>query len=123
MRGPSTILQRFPYLKSFLAGPWKLFKTSSHATSTVRWQWTRFGVVLLLGFHGLQRPCEVSAPKVKDPLLASETGCQEAIFLRLQLVKNRTRGPRMQSVRIDVPYVVTFLKKCFKAMTPEQQIL
>ena len=55
-------------------------------------------------------------------------GCRDGVpgcnlkFLRLQLVKSRTRGARMQSVRIDVPYVVAFLKKCFKAMTPEEQI-
>ena len=62
------------------------------------------------------------ALKVQDCLLSTDTDCADVIFLRLKLVKSRTRGARMQSVRLDVPFVVHFLKKCFAVMQPDEQI-
>ena len=106
------ILQRFPYLKSFLAGPWKLLTTweslwpgkvhppmplpllKALVTTALAWQWIRLAMVLLLGFYGLLRPCEVIALKVKDCLLASETGCQDAIFLRQKQDERSTNAKR-----------------------------
>ena len=79
-------------------------------------------MVLLIGFYALLRPCEIIALKVNDGLLTSETGLSEVIFLRLHLVKSRTRGARMQNVRLDVPFVVSFLKRCFRVMQPEEHI-
>ena len=94
----NAILQRFPYVKSFLSGPWNLLTTweslwpgkvhppiplpllRALVTTALAWRWTRFAMVLLLGFYGLLRPCEVTALKVKDCLLAAETGCQDAIL-------------------------------------------
>ena len=136
----NVIVQRFPYVKTFLAGPWRLLTTwealwpgkvhppvplpllQALVTTALAWDWVRFAMVLLMGFYALLRPCEVIALRVKDCLLTSETGVQDVIFLRMQLVKSRTRGARMQTVRLDVPYVVSFLKKCFKTMQPEERI-
>ena len=68
------------------------------------------------------RPCELIALRVSDCLLTSETGILNVVFLKLQLVKSRTRGARQQSVRSDVPYVVSFLKKNIKVMTPSEKL-
>ena len=51
-----------------------------------------------------------------------DTGCSEVIFLRLTLVKSRTRGAKMQSVRVDVPYVVHFLKKVLRTMSSQEKL-
>ena len=131
-RNINIVVQRCPYLKTFLAGPWKLLTTweslfpgklhppvplpllKALVVTALAWQWNRLAMMLLIGFYALLRPCELIALKVSDCLLASETGYNDAIFLRLQLVKSRTRGARMQNVRLDVPFVVGFLKKCFR---------
>ena len=91
-------------------------------TSALAWGWKRFGFLLLIGFYALLRPCELMALTVQDCLMASETGSSDVIFVRLTLVKARTRGARMQSVRLDVPFIVHFMKSCFKAMNPSKKI-
>ena len=120
------VIQRFSYLKTFLAGPWKLltaweslFPGKLHTpvplpllkalvVTALAWQWNRLAMMLLIGFYALLRPCELIALKVSDCLLSFETGYNDAIFFRLQLVKSRTRGAKMQNVRLDVPFVVDF---------------
>ena len=134
------VVQRFPYLKNYLAGPWRLLTTwegllpgkvhppmpapllKALVATALVWDWMRFAMILLIGFYALLRPCELIALKVQDCLLSTDTDCADVIFLRLKLVKSRTRGARMQSVRLDVPFVVHFLKKCFAVMQPDEQI-
>ena len=41
--------------------------------------------------YALVRPCELIALKVSDFLVGSETGCSNVIFIKLQLIKSRTR--------------------------------
>ena len=134
------VVQRFPYLRTFMTGPWRLCTTwetlhpgkvhppmplpllKALVTTALAWGWHRFAMLLLIGFYALLRPCELTALKVSDFLMASETGCNDVMFIRLQLVKARTRGARMQSVRLDVPYVVSFIKKCFRVMTTDEKL-
>lgn len=134
------LVQRFPFAKSFMAGPWKLLTTwetlwpgkihppmplvlmKACVTTALTWGWKRMALSLLLGFYALLRCCEVIALKVSDCLMSSESGCKNVVFLRLTLVKSRTRGARMQSVRVDVPYVINFMQSCFKTMEPSERI-
>ena len=53
--------------------------------------------------------------------MSTDIDCAEVIFLRLKLVKSRTRGAKQQSVRLDVPFVVHFLKRCLATVQPEEQ--
>ena len=134
----SAVVQKFAFLRTFVTGPWRLLTTweciapgkvhpplplpllKALATTALTWGWTRFALLLLVGFYALLRPCELIALKVSDLLMASQTGLDNVMFIRLQLVKSRTRGARVQSVRLDVPYVVNFSKKCFKTMQPNE---
>ena len=134
------VVQHFPYLKSFMAGPWNLLTTwetiwpgkvhpplplplmKALVCTAVAWGWIRISLLILIGFYTLLRPCELLALKVSDCLLTSETGCDDVIFLKLRLVKSRTRGARLQNVRLDVPFVVSFLKKCLRTLMPKEPI-
>ena len=66
------------------------------------------------------RPCELMGLRVCDCMMPGLTGCENVVFVRLQLVKSRTRGARMRSVRLDVQFVVAFMRKCFKVMNPSE---
>ena len=132
------LIQRYPM--HYMAGPWKLLTTwesvwpgkvhpplplpllKALVTTALTWQWTCFTLALLIGYFALLRPCELLALKVSDSSLTSETGFEDVVFIRLHLVKSRTRGVRMQSVRLDVPFVVSFLKKCLQTMHPNEKI-
>ena len=136
----NVVVQRHPFLKTFMAGPWRLLTTweslnpgkvhppfplpllQAAVTTALVWGWTRLALMMLLGFYALLRPCELIALRVSDCLLTSETGIFNVVFLKLQLVKSRTRGARQQSVRLDVPFVVSFLKKNIKVMTQNEKL-
>ena len=136
----SVVVQRHPFLKTFMAGPWRLLTTwealcpgkvhppfplpllKAAVTTALAWGWHRFALLMLIGFYALLRPCELFALRVSDCLMASETGVCSVVFLRLQLVKGRTRGARQQSVRLDVQFVVSFLRKSIKTMAPREKM-
>ena len=140
--GPTVnvLVERFPFAKTFMAGPWRLLTTwkslfpgkvhpptplpllKAVVTTSVAWNWPRFALALLLGFYALLRPCEITALKANDCLLASETGCKDVAFLRLRLVKSRTRGAKMQNVRLDGPFVIAFLQKVLRVLTTDERI-
>ena len=52
---------------------------------------------MLIGLCALLGPCELIALSVSDSLLTSETGVMNVVFLKLHLVRARTRGARQQS--------------------------
>ena len=136
----NVVVQRHPFLRTFLAGPWRLLTTwetlcpskvhppfplpllKAAVTTALAWGWHRFALLMLIGFYALLRPCELIALRVSDCLMASETGHCSAVFLRLQLVKARTRGARQQSVRLDVQFVVSFLQRSIKTMAPQEKL-
>ena len=78
-------------------------------------------MLLLISFYALLRPCELTALKVSDFLDTTETGCSRVLFNKLTVVKSRARGARMQSVRLDIPFV-DFLRKNFRAMHPQEKL-
>ena len=91
----NVLVERFAFAKTFMAGPWRLLTTweslfpgkvhppmplpllKAVVTTSLAWNWPRFALALLLG---LFRPCEVTALKANDCLLASETGCKDVAF-------------------------------------------
>ena len=134
------LVQEFAFLKPFLAGPWRLLTTWEslwpgkvhppmplpllHAlvSTALAWSWNRFALLLLIGFYALLRPCKLIALRVNDFMMSSETGCLSEVFIRLKLVKSRTRGAKMQNVRLDVPFVVSFLQKSLRTMSSNEKI-
>ncbi|CAE7232920.1 unnamed protein product [Symbiodinium sp. CCMP2456] len=132
--------QRHPFLKNFMAGPWGLLTTwellnpgkvhppvpapllKAMVTTALAWQWMRFALMILLGYFGMLRPCEMLGLRVEDCILAVDSGCEQVVFLRLELVKTRTRGARRQSVRLEEPCAVQFLQKCLKVMAPGEKL-
>ncbi|CAE7264968.1 Tnni3k [Symbiodinium natans] len=136
----NALVQKHAYVKHFLTGPWRLLTTweslwpgkvhppcplpllQAMVTTAVAWEWFRFALLLLIGFYALLRPCELISLTVKDFILSSDSGCDSVMFIKLRMVKSRTRGAKMQSVRLDVPYVVAFTKKCFKVMARDEKI-
>ena len=136
----NVVVQRHPFLKTFLAGPWRLLTTweslcpskvhppfplpllRATVTTALAWGWRRCALLMLIGFYALLRPCELIALRVSDCLMTSETGLHNVVFLKLQLVKTRTRGARQQSVRLDVQFVIDFLKKSIKTMAPQEKL-
>ncbi|CAE7266388.1 unnamed protein product [Symbiodinium microadriaticum] len=104
--------QRHPFLKHFMA----------MVTTALAWQWMRFALMILLGYFGMLRPCEMFGLRVEDCILAAGSGCEQVVFLRLELVKTRTRGARRQSARLEEPCAVQFLQKCLKVMAPGEKL-
>ena len=100
--------------------PLPLLKAS--VATALSWEWSRFALMLLIGFFGLLRPCELFGLKASDCILSSDSGCANVIFLRLQLVKARTRGARRQSVRLEEPFVVDFLQRSLNVMTSSERL-
>ena len=91
-------------------------------TTALAWQWMRFALMILLGYFGMLRPCEMFGLRVEDCILAAGSGCEQVVFLRLELVKTRTRGARRQSARLEEPCAVQFLQKCLKVMAPGEKL-
>ncbi|CAE7360147.1 PROSC [Symbiodinium microadriaticum] len=127
------LVQRFPFAKSFMAGPWKLLTTwetlwpgkihppmplvlmKACVTTALTWGWKRMALSLLLGFYALLRCCEVIALKVSDCLMSSESGCKNVVFLRLTLVKSRTRACQQMAPEVDLlTQVQVLVAKCHR---------
>eukprot|EP00435_Cladocopium_sp_Y103_P030987 s2641_g7.t2 len=60
--------------------------------------------------------------RVSDCMLSADSGLKEVVILQLRMVKSRTRGARFQSVRLDEPFVIHFMRKCFAVMSPKERI-
>ena len=60
--------------------------------------------------------------RVEDCFLAADSGCEDVIFLRLELVKTRTRSAQRQSVRLEESCAVQFLWKCLNVMAPGEAL-
>ena len=135
------LVKTFVFLKPFLAGPWRLLTTWESlwpgkvhppmplplllrvlVSTALAWSWNRFALLLLIGFYASLRPCELIALRVNDFMMSSETGCLNEVLIRPKLVKSRTRGAKMQNVRLDVPFVVSFLQKSLRAMSSNEKI-
>ena len=109
------VIQQHSFLKTFMAGPWKLLTTweslnpgkchppfplpllQASVTTALAWGWHRLALLMLIGLYALLGPCELIALRVSDSLSTSETGIMNVVFLKLRLVKARTRGARQQS--------------------------
>lgn len=132
--------QKCPYLKTMLAGAWQiattwenLFPSELHApvplpllkamaSVALSWGWNRLVALLLIGFYALLRPVELCCLKVEHFTQSTESGNADIMIIRLLQTKSRTRGARHQSVRLDEPYVIAFLEKCFRSMIRSERI-
>ena len=86
------------------------------------WKWFRMALLILTGFYALLRPAEMFLLKPEHFSHSSETGNAGVCIIRLLQTKSRTRGAKHQSVRLDEPFVIAFLEKCFRHMHKSEPI-
>ncbi|CAL1149836.1 unnamed protein product [Cladocopium goreaui] len=135
----NALQQKFAFLKTWLHGSWALLTTweslwpgqdhppmplmllKAMVSTALAWGWKRVSLLLLVGFYGLLRPVEACLMKVTDFMTPADTGVPDILILQLHHVKSRTRGAKFQSVRLEEPHVITFIKKCFASMSQDER--
>jgi hypothetical protein len=128
------VVSRYHWMKGSVGGAWRLLSTwqaieppELHPPMPVKvlqamflvalsWGWTRMAVLLLTGFYGLLRVCEVLSLTVEDYSLPTEHDSGSAVFVRILEPKTRRRGARHQYVRIELEGVTTFLTSFLKSL-------
>ena len=136
----NALQQKFAFLKTWLHGSWALLTTweslwpgqdhppmplmllKAMVSTALAWGWKRVSLLLLVGFYGLLRPVEACLMKVTDFMTPADTGVPDILILQLHHVKSRTRGAKFQSVRLEEPHVITFIKKCFASMSQDERL-
>ena len=136
----NALQQKFAFLKTWLHGSWALLTTweslwpgqahppmplmllKAMVSTALAWGWKRVSLLLLVGFYGLLRPVEACLMKVTDFMTPADTGVPDILILQLHHVKSRTRGAKFQSVRLEEPHVITFIKKCFVSMSQDERL-
>ena len=124
----NAVVVKFPWLKGMLAGCWQVLHTWSSLEPTkvhppapwplvqalvgtaLTWKWPRLALLILLGFVGLLRPCEMLAMAWTHFTWPSQHGLGRAVFLHVQEPKTRFRGPRNQHVKIDAGCALRLLE-------------
>lgn len=128
------VVAKYHWMKGSVGGAWKLLSTwqtleppelhppmplkvlQAMILLALSWGWTRMAILLLTGFYGLLRVCEVLALTVEDFSLPTEHDAASAVFVRILEPKSRRRGARHQYVRIELPDVISFLTSCLKTL-------
>ncbi|CAE8616972.1 unnamed protein product [Polarella glacialis] len=128
------VVAKYHWMKSSVGGAWKLLSTwqtleppelhppmplkvlQAMILLALSWGWARMAILLLTGFYGLLRVCEVLALTVEDFSLPTEHDAASAVFVRILEPKSRRRGARHQYVRIELPDVISFLTSCLKTL-------
>ena len=97
----NAIAQRFSWVRPCFAGPWNLIRTRDTldpvqhhppmpvqvlralvATALV-WRWPHLAVIMVLGFFGLLRPCELIGLRRQDVVLPSDSFEPKVLYLRV----------------------------------------
>eukprot|EP00435_Cladocopium_sp_Y103_P060681 s641_g22.t1 len=136
----NAVVQDFPFLRQVMNGPWQLATTweTIHPSAlhppipqplmlamvavALAWKWFRMSLLILIGFYALLRPAEIFLLKPEHFSHSSETGNAGVCIIRLLQTKSRTRGAKHQSVRLDEPFLIAFLEKCFRTMHKAEPI-
>lgn len=123
----NVVVQKFGWLRTALAGPWKVVRTwetlepSRHhppiprqvvfalAATALAWEWPKVAALLLLGFFGLLRPSELISLRRSDLALPSDHWDGDVIYVRIGAPKTRLQAARDQHVRIEEPKVATWV--------------
>ena len=118
---------RFDWLKGLLGGAWKAVSTwrmlephennkplplqvlKALICTCLAWSWTDMAAMLLCRFFGLLRPSECLQLECGDLLLEPLGSESKHMFIRVQGAKTRFRTARLQSVKVDVGFVVDWV--------------
>ena len=91
------------------------------ATALV-WRWPHLAVIMVLGFFGLLRPCELIGLRRQDVVLPSDSFEPKVLYLRVGQPKTRHRGAANQHVRVDEDLVADWINLMLTSMPPWRRI-
>lgn len=132
----NAVVQRYGWLRTVLAGPWKIIRTweslepSKHhppvpkqvlfalAATALAWEWHRIAVLLLLGFLGLLRPSELIMLRRGDLSLPCDHWEGDVLYIRIGAAKTRLKAARDQHVRVEEPCVALWIARMLSS-TPK----